>query len=154
MNFESIKPLFLSLSIIDVNSYMILFCLFILQFNFFIFVLLVLLFHFSIDLFHNLLFFYYIILINFENLETSTFKRILRTLLFFIISLLFCLLNLIIVGRLYRQQEKFDENEENRFVLFIISFFISFVLDLIDFSLEQILECLTNKERQISFTNF
>ena len=92
--------------------------------------------------------------INFENLETSTFKRILRTLLFFIISLLFCLLNLIIVGRLYRQQEKLDENEENRFVLFIISFFISFVLDLIDFSLEQILECLTNKERQISFTNF
>ena len=92
--------------------------------------------------------------INFENLETSTFKRILRKLLFFIISLLFCLLNLIIVGRLYRQQEKLDENEENRFVLFIISFFISFVLDLIDFSLEQILECLTNKERQISFANF
>ena len=34
MNFEAIIPLFLSLSIIDLNSYMILFCLFILSFNF------------------------------------------------------------------------------------------------------------------------
>ena len=87
-------------------------------------------------------------------METSTFKRILRTLLFFIISLLICSLSLFFVGWLYRRQEIIDENEGHRSVLIIISIFISFVLDLIDFFLEHILEYLTNKERQITFTNF
>ena len=53
-----------------------------------------------------------------------------------------------------RLQEILDKNEEHPYILFFISILISFVLNLIDFILEQILELLTNYERQITYTNF
>ena len=90
----------------------------------------------------------------FQNLETTTFERILRTLLFFFISIIICFVSLIIVGGLYRAQELLDENEEHRFYLYFLSIIISLILEIIDFVLGEFLEYLTKNERQITYTNF
>ena len=87
-------------------------------------------------------------------METSRFERVLRTLFFFIISIFICFISFIIVSGLNRLQEILDKNEEHPYILFFISILISYVLNLIDFILEQILELLTNYERQITYTNF
>ena len=90
----------------------------------------------------------------FHNLETSTIERVMRTLLYFILSIIICFISFIIVAGLYRLQEIVDEKDENPAILILISIMIYFVLDLIDFALEEILEALTKKEKQFTYTNF
>ena len=90
----------------------------------------------------------------FQNLETLSFERVLKGLLFFIISIIICFVSLCIVAGLNRLQEILDKNDEYSIVLFIFSILIYFVLELIDFALEEILEILTKYERQISYTHF
>ena len=90
----------------------------------------------------------------FHNLETSTIERVMRTLLYFMISIIICFISFIIVAGLYRLQEILDEKDENSAILILISIIIYFVLDLIDFALEEILEALTKKEKQFTYTNF
>ena len=91
----------------------------------------------------------------FENMETKKIIRVIRTILFFLISIFICFISFIIVASLNKLQEYLDEKYEGHtFILYFISVLISIVLDLIDFALEQILETLTKKERQITKTNF
>ena len=87
-------------------------------------------------------------------METLSFERVLKGLLFFIISIIICFVSLCIVAGLNRLQEILDKNDEYSIVLFIFSILIYFVLELIDFALEEILEILTKYERQISYTHF
>ena len=91
----------------------------------------------------------------FENLETTLLARIMKTALFFLISIIICFISFIIVASLNIFQEYLDENyAEHNYILYFVSIFISLVLDLIDFALETVLEILTDKERQATRTNF
>ena len=92
----------------------------------------------------------------FENLEVKTFSRTMRTIIIHIISIIIICFSLGIIFALNKLQEKVDKKNENNHLiyLYLISFLISVIVDGIDFSLEEILKCLTKKERQFSMTDY
>ena len=92
----------------------------------------------------------------FENLEVKTFSRTMRTIIIHIISIIIICFSLGIIFALNKLQEKVDKKNENNHLiyLYLISFLISVIVDVIDFSLEEILKYLTKKERQLSMTDY
>ena len=83
----------------------------------------------------------------YENVKTTGFIRVIKTILVFIIAVFICFVSLVIVASLNILQQYCDEKYEGHtYILFFISILITLILDLIDLFLEIILEKLTTKE--------
>ena len=94
--------------------------------------------------------------IKFENLEVSPFSRIMRTVLVYIISIIICGVSFAIIVALNKVQTNLDNNNDSNHLvlLYIMSLVITGITTGIDFLLEFVLKFLTEKERQMSWTDY
>ena len=91
----------------------------------------------------------------FENLETTSFARTMRTVLVYIISIIICGVSFaIIVALNYVQVSKLDKSDNNDLLLYILSLVITAVTSAIDIVLEIVLKILTEIEKQATKTDF
>ena len=92
----------------------------------------------------------------FENLEFSSFSRIVRTFCIYIISILICGVSFVIIMGLNNLQEKIDkENSDGSLsFMYILSLAITVVTSVIDIILEIVFETFTNWEKHTTMTNY
>ena len=93
----------------------------------------------------------------FENLEVSSFSRIIRTIIIYIISILICGVSFLIIYFLNNVQENITQSEENSdhiTFLYVISLVISIVTSSIDVILEIVFQTFTEWEKHTTMTNF
>ena len=92
----------------------------------------------------------------FENLEVKPFSRIMRTVLVYVISIIICGVSFGIIVALNKVQTTLDSNNNSShlLLLYIMSLVITGITTGIDFILEFVLDFLTKKERQMSYTDY
>jgi hypothetical protein len=94
--------------------------------------------------------------IQFENLQTTSYERLCRTLSIYFISSIIIGISFLIILRLTIMQKKLKEKstDNNLLIRYIISLAITIVLSLINVIFEICLEGLTKLEKHITMTNY
>ena len=92
----------------------------------------------------------------FENLEVSSFSRVVRTIIIYIVSILICGISFGIVYVLNDVQESINEKKEGDHItfLYVLSLAISVVTSAIDVILEIVFQTFTEWEKHTTMTNF
>lgn len=93
----------------------------------------------------------------FENLEVSSFSRIVRTTIIYIVSILICGISFVIIYFLNKVQENITSSEDSDghiTFLYVLSLVISVVTSAIDVILEILFQTFTEWEKQTTMTNF
>ena len=94
----------------------------------------------------------------YENIETKTLDRIIKTAIVYLISIILCGISFAAIYGLNLLQMKVDESQKNYtthvVLLYVISFAITGVTSGMDILLEIVLEKLTKWEKQMTWTNY
>ena len=92
----------------------------------------------------------------FENLEISQCERLMRTILVYIISIIICAVSFAIIVGFNKLQEYIDgqDNSNHVLLMYIISFAITGAQSAFNIILENVLQFLTDKERQNTMTDY